>query len=513
MKTIKKIFNMLLVVAMLLVQIVPTTNVFAEETGTITVKEAVKGETYSIYKILTLETYVDGGGEGKGQFIYRVTDTWKDFVTTGAGTDYFTLVDNDEDEDDSNLYVTWVEGKTAADLATAAMQYAKDNNITPQEGHSKVADESGTVVFEGLELGYYLVDSTLGAICGLTTTKPNAEVKEKNEKPTVTKEVIEDSTGEYGKTNDAKIGDVVEYKSTFTITKGTENYVLYDKLSTGLTLNVDKDANGVITSIVVKVNGVAVPATVTTTVGDEEVTTTNFTIDTTATTDYTFKITFNNEYTSKLEEGTVITVEYSATLNENAVIEGAGNPNEVWLGYGNAQNTEKDKTITYTYKFDLVKTDKDENELTGAEFELYDAKTDGNKIPVVLVDEATNTYRVAVKDADGNYEERVTTIKAGTAIIQGLDADTYYLEETVNPVGYNKLSERQAVKLESATINQSTGETTFERVTATVVNYTGTELPETGGIGTMLFITIGSLLVLGFGVLLVTKLRMSKMEA
>ena len=45
-----------------------------------------------------------------------------------------------------------------------------------------------------------------------------------------------------------------------------------------------------------------------------------------------------------------------------------------------------------------------------------------------------------------------------------------------------------------------------------VVNKTGNMLPETGGMGTFLFITFGTLVVLGTGVLLVTKKRMSMIE-
>ena len=45
-----------------------------------------------------------------------------------------------------------------------------------------------------------------------------------------------------------------------------------------------------------------------------------------------------------------------------------------------------------------------------------------------------------------------------------------------------------------------------------VVNNSGATLPETGGIGTTIFYAAGALLVVGAGVLLVTKKRMNKSE-
>lgn len=172
----------------------------------------------------------------------------------------------------------------------------------------------------------------------------------------------------------------------------------------------------------------------------------------------------------------------------------------------NTKVSNADETRTYTYEFKLVKTKKDGTELTGAEFKLYDAKTNGNEIKVFEV--STGVYRVA-KTAE--ELAKATTIKVGSAVVEGLDSDkTYYLEEVVQPAGYNILTSRVEVKLNEKT---GLGETTnVIEVVKTVKNFTGTELPSTGGIGTTLFITIGSILVLAFGTILVTKLRVSKME-
>lgn len=211
----------------------------------------------------------------------------------------------------------------------------------------------------------------------------------------------------------------------------------------------------------------------------------------------TFTITFKNEYISALPRNTIITVDYSAVLNENAIVEGVGNPNEVSLKYGDNNETTKKETKTYTYAFDLVKTNKDNQELSGAKFKLLDKDKDGNEIKVVKVD--GNTYRVATANETG------VEIEAGRVVIKGLDAGTYYLEETKAPEGYNRLTSNIEVVVTKISANN-----TIERANINVVNYTGNELPETGSIGTTLFVTLGSILVLGFGLLLVTKLRAYK---
>lgn len=484
MKKLKRIFSTLLVIAMLLVQIIPTTSVSAAGEGSIKIDNALEGETYSIYKMLSLVTY----DADKNTYVYKVESAWESFITTGEGKNYLTIVDDAQDTSANNTYVIWKEKVSkdeVASLAEDAMAYAKANNITATKSATAPVEEdentTTTVEFTGLDLGYYLVDSTLGAICGLTTTNPSANVNEKNTVPTVKKEVEENSTEEYGETNDAKIGDTVNFKTTITVGEGTENYVLYDKMSAGLTLDS--------TSIKVYVNSTAVSAD-------------NYTVNTTATDEYTFTISFANTYIATLEAGTEIVVEYSATLNKDAVIEGAGNPNETWIKYGNAGESTHDTTITYTYAFNLTKVNSSNESLT-ATFRLYDAATEGNEI-LLVYDEAKGYYRVA----QTNEEGAGVIITAGNVTIVGLDDDTYYLEEIEAPTGYNKLTSRVEV-----IVSRVGTSNTYERLTETVVNYTGAELPSTGGVGTMLFITIGSIMIIGFGVLLVTKLRMSKVQA
>ena len=480
----KKLLNLVLVVALLLVGIVP---VFAAGNGKITITNAENGKTYKIYEILYLESY----NTEKGAYAYKATTTWKPFVESETGKKYFVT--------DDHGYVTWVKDANVTKLAEDAINYAKANANIITANASQTATADGALVFENLELGYYLVDSTMGALCGLTTTKPSAEIEEKNYPPTIVKEVKEDSA-DYGESNTAQIGDVIEFRTTIYAQKGAENYRLIDDMTDGLTL----DQN----SIEVKVGEKVL------------VKNTDYTLETT---EHKFTITFTKSYLDTITKDTTIIVTYNATLNDKAVVGnvegeyGKGNDNKTILEYGDNHRTEYDETRTYTFSFDLVKTDSNKIQLEGAEFILLD--TDKKQIPVVKVAGKDNTYRVALDGETG------VNIVAGHVTIEGLDVDTYYLREVKQPDGYNKLANDIEVKM---TANNNPATTKSEEVvkegvttiTITyvdggiqVINTTGAELPSTGGFGTFMFILMGTLTVLACGILLTAKLRMSKISA
>lgn len=465
MKKIKKTLSLLLLLVLSLAQV---GNVKADGTkGTITINKAIVNETYSIYRILDLETY----DAQNNHYIYRANSKWQAFINDASKGGKYLEAKNEN----GNTYYVWKENADQVEFTKEAIAYAKANSI---ETEAFKTATSTTVKFTELDLGYYLVSSSVGSLLHLTTTNPNGEINEKNTiKPEVDKEVKENSTGVYGKENDATIGDTVEFKSTITTGAGFKDYVLYDKMSTGLTLNT----GSIKAYVIVNNNEVAI---------DEQYYTVNTNVE-----GYAFTITFDNEFIAKQPRNTKIVVKYTATLNENATIEGTGNINETKLTYDNG-TTETKTTTTYTYKFNLKKTDADENEIEGAEFKLYDKD---KEILVVLENEADSIYRVAVGNEAG------VTIKVGHATIKGLDAGTYYLEEVVSPEGYNKLTSKQEVEVKGKNNDNS-----FHINDISVVNYTGSLLPETGGIGTMLFITFGLILILGFGLLLVTKLRAYK---
>lgn len=504
----KKILKMMFVLAFLLVQIVPTTLVNAESgtnnnNGTITINNVEEGRVYTIYEILQLESY----DTTKNAYAYKATTEWSEFVNSDAVKGVYLNVD-------TQGYVTWLTNADVAAFAKLALQYAKDNNSTITTKTSIEASSSniqnktvdGKVVkyieFTGLNLGYYLVDSSLGTICGLTTTKPSATIEEKNTVPTVDKKVKEDS-GDYGKSNTAQIGQEVEFQTTIKIGEGAINYTLHDKMSAGLTFKEIVEVK----KVDAKNNETILNPT------------SDYTVKTTELTDRcTFEISFNNNLITSLKTSDKLVVTYKAILNKDAVVEGNGNPNETYVKYGDNGDleTEHDTTKTYTYDFQIVKTNSEHKYLEGAEFDLYTTESGGNKIPLIALNDENGykVYRVAT-DEEINNGFVSAKIQAGKVIIKGLDLDKYYLEETKAPNGYNQLPARVAFTVSGTTADDVSVVGEIYQTPnhgLVVVNNTGNELPSTGGIGTMLFVLIGSMMVIGCGVLLVTKLRMTKMS-
>lgn len=472
MKRTKRIASVLLALVMALSLI--TTAFAAGETGSITIDNAVVGKTYTIYRIFDLNSHNDD----YTAINYKVSAKWAAFFQDGAkGLDYVTI--------DDQGYVTWKVDADKAAFAKDAYAFAQASSI-PNDGQNKATNS--TVKFENLTLGYYLVQSDLGVLCSLDTTMPDVTIKEKNSQPTVDKQVRENSNGTWGDTNDANIGDTVNFKTTINVVDGQpKNYVLHDKMSNGLTFDAG--------SVEVKI-------------GDRTLTLgSDYTLIANPKDGCTFEIEFKENV---LKPNDVVIVTYSATLNEKAVIYPEPNTNETKLVYGEGSETTWDKTETFTYQFDLVKTKTDNTVLNGAEFKLYDAKTEGNEI--ALIDEGNGVYRVATaaeKAAEGFVS---ATIKAGKVTIKGLDSGTYYLEETKAPAGYNVLAERVEVKIDHANLTATVEGDTYVSGGVQVINQTGAELPSTGGIGTTIFYVVGGLLVVAAGVLLVTRKRMSKSE-
>jgi fimbrial isopeptide formation D2 family protein/LPXTG-motif cell wall-anchored protein len=478
-KAMKKLIAALLAVAMVCAMAIPAwaAGGTTAGTGSITIDKAVSGETYTIYKMFDLNSY----DPTAGTYSYTVVSAWEDFFKDGAaGNSYITL---------ENGHPTWVKGAQAADFAKAALAYATEKNITATK---KETATSNTVSFTGLDLGYYLVDTSLGALCGLDTTKPDATINEKNEVPDIDKKVA-DSEGNWVTENTAKIGDTVNYKVTITVQTANNRYVLHDTMSEGLTFNKDS----------VKV-----------TVGTEEVATTNYDVVTTGIGTETFNVKFKDEYIATLAAGTKIEVTYSAVVNAKAKVDSDKNTNEAHLVYGNKHETEKHETKTYLYEFDLIKFSGSTKKLLGgAQFKLYDAETGGNEIK--LVKNEDDTYRVAT--ATETPVAYIETVAGKTVKISGLDKKVYYLEETVPPAGYNGLTQRVKVDLSTGSKKVTAGyfnDGTYDESLASsiggvaVVNNAGTTLPGTGGIGTTIFYVIGGGLMVAAAILLITKKRM-----
>jgi len=486
----KKFLALAMVAMMIVAMAAPT--FAANEVGTITINGVVADTTYEIYELLDLESY----NTASGAYSYKVNANWSGFFATSDALAYVSI-------DDAG-YVTWKNGDDAesvAAFARLALAYAEDNGIDPVKSSAVPGDfvtstdpstQAVTGVFGDLELGYYLVDSTAGALCGLTTTNPNAFINAKNGLPTIDKQVEEDSTTQWTESNTADIGQTVNFRVTINVQAGAQNYVYHDIMSKGLTFGG-----------VSKIEHVVPGSNLT----EEIVLNQDYTVVTGSTSDdCTFEVNFDDAFVADLEANDKIIIYYSAMLNRNAVIAGEGNTNEAWLDFGDEHHTNHDTTITYTYEIDIIKTDSQNTLLDGAKFKIYDAADGGNEVAVVLMDDGV-TYRRARADETGVE----IVVKDGKVKVVGFDNGTYYLEETEAPDGYNKLTARQKFIISDNNLNATFNNGTYSTGSGVhVVNKTGSMLPETGGLGTVLFIAIGSILVLGAGVLLVTKKRMSK---
>lgn len=473
MKLIKKIaaimFAFMMVVSM-------STNVKAETTekGSIKIENAIDGKTYSIYQILELESY----DKDNNHYSYKpASEQWKAFLNTTEAQNYVSI--------NGAGYVTWkngVDDTKAAEFAKLALAYAKTNNIQVTQSDTKIKDV--TLTFTGLNLGYYLVGSSAGALCGLNTTNPDVNIQEKNGVPTVEKKVKK-LNGEWGKQNSANIGDTVEFKTTITAQQGAQNYVLHDTMTEGLTFNNE---------VQVKLNN-----------SESDLTGSDYELVEPGTDGCTFEIKFQKDFLKTLRANDKITVTYTAILNKKAVIDGDGNTNETELVYGNENHTEKSETKTYTYGFNVFKyTNKNGTEtgLKGAQFSLY---TEESCDHAIKFKKTGDVYR---------YDETgaITVLESpedGRFTVEGLKAGDYWLKETKAPNGYNKL--KDPIKVTITTLDNGNKQIsigaggTYGNGEVKVENNTGSLLPSTGGMGTTLIYLVGAALVLGSGIVLATK--------
>ncbi len=475
-KTIKKLMAALLAVALLCVMAVPAFAAEGAATGTgnngsITITNAAKDETYTIYRIFDLESY------SGTNYSYKLSSKWAGLADNATFQTYFEIT--------TGGYVvpkSTYTGEAVKTFAAAALAFAKD--ATPSIANDGSETATGTSVsFSGLQLGYYLVDTTQGTLCSLDTTADHVDITDKTVSPSIDKEIVDAAGNTSTKNNTASIGDVIHYQVTISAKKGATGYVLTDTMTEGLTFNNDVN---------VTVNGTALTSPA------------DYSVIVPGDSGATFKVTFTESYLNGLTADTSIVVTYSATLNEKAAISGDQNTNTAQLKYGNSSTVE-DKTTTTSFKFDLVKTDSASKLLAGAKFKLYDAASDGNEIKLVKIDE--KTYRVA---KSGETGVEIETVDTGYITINGLGNGDYWLEETQQPKGYNKLSAREKLTVKDGNLSTTMTGTTWTEGNGGVhiINNSGTVLPSTGGMGTTLFYVLGGGLMVAAVVLLVTKKRM-----
>lgn len=494
---------------------VATANAADNATLTVSTTDAkFASKTVNAYKMFSATV----SGDGKA-VSYTLTDEWKPFFKNSVG---LTGVTDENVNDKANDYVSKLKDSTLVAFATKASNWAqtKANNITADATATVSADASNgkyTATFTGLGYGYYVVavpgatlanaKSQYATLVSVHSTKVDADIK--GDLPTVDKKVQVDGTGKDA--TDAKIGDTLTFTLTSTIPDmsayDTYTFSFKDTLSKGLTFGQVKS---------VKVENVTLTEN------------TDYTVTTpTASNNNTLTVAMKDfKKKQQANAGKKITVTYTATLNENAVVGGAGNVNSATIQYSNNPSTngtgesEPSKVRVFTYGFTVDKYTGDYGEnatrLAGAEFTL--AHKDGSAISFVQVSAGSATanavYRVAKADETGTTT--ITTPANGKVVFEGLKNGEYTLTETKAPAGYNKLASAIGVKVDGQ--NNGT-DTTHATVTITynndnngsnynqtasngvipVQNNSGVVLPGTGGMGTIAFTVIG-VLVIALGV-------------
>lgn len=460
MKNAKKVLAMVIVLALAISMAIP---VSAATLNINNVSSDVNVD-YDLWKMADLT-------HSENSYAYTAASGWEDFFKTNAATHF--------NYDEISKAVTKKDAYDPEAVAKLALAYAESKAVTA-EGSSAVG--STTAKIEGLADGFYLVESSLGNALVLDTVVGTVNIDTKNTVPTIEKDIVD---GE-NKVDiiDKEIGQEVNYSIVVTKQAGAANYVVVDTLSKGLTYKAG--------SAKISLNG----ATATTidpgiADGDEGAKVLTFTI--------------NGE--ENVPDGKSIEITYTATVNADVKIDEA-NTNSAVIQYGNntTYTSEPSVTSTYSWGFNLKKViGGSTTPLEGATFSLYRVNPFDNTDaePMTFTIDSDGAYRL---DKDGN--KTVFVDNGGSYRIVGLDSDTtYYIKEVDAPAGYNKLT-----RAESITITTDDTANTMTNVTSDKVieNNKGAELPSTGGTGTVIFIAVGSFLVLAMGVLLVVRKRMSK---
>jgi LPXTG-motif cell wall-anchored protein len=520
MKKMKKM--MALVIAMVMVLGMTTMTAFAADLTEVTAGTA---------KSITITTPSTAQATDEFQYtIYKVFDATSD--GTSAGISYKATAGTViEATDQLSKFEADAQGNVRYYTRTATTDEYAVNTTDTQLSDGMIAalaaytgkTEVGTVTITGKSAsktvdvgsyGYFYITTTSGTVVTIDSTNPSASVNDKNTLPTMDKDIASVTSANGGshasgadneksESATANVGDTVNYTVTINAKKGADSYVYHDILSAGLTLVTD-------TEPVIKAGS-------TTLTKGTDYTLTKFANNATNGTEDNITITFTKTYLDSITADTTITITYSAIVNDKAVIAGDGNKNTGTLDYGHKSDgkpntTPPDEPKVYTYQFQLVKDDNQKKVLTGAEFKLYQEQACSKEIALVKV--ADGKYRVATAAEKAASGFTAATIEAGTPEIIGLGNGDYYLKETKAPEGYNLLADPVKVTINNANNNATFTTTTTENDTyasggVEVVNQQGTELPSTGGIGTTIFYIIGAILVLGAGILLVTRRRMN----
>ncbi|MBE6988125.1 MAG: isopeptide-forming domain-containing fimbrial protein [Ruminococcaceae bacterium] len=491
--------------------------------------------------------------DGKTFYAYKIFEASYNSNTSSIVYSYDaeTCLNVVYNEKSGNELIEWLNGvdSNSDDVRAFAdhvyTEYIKDEEVTAK-GTATASGETATIDLN--EAGYYLVycegsavddGDTITAAVSLTSTTPSVEISPKFDAPTIEKYIKHNEKDLWENVGDNQIGDIVEFKIISTVPDtynyDSYTYIIHDEMDQGLTSKVNADSD-----VVIKVND-----------SGDSLADSLYEVKVNPADGCTFEIKVDilaAIEAGKMKKGDKLHVYYKAELNSGAWIYSEGkqhniakleysnNPYATGEGGTTATTGETAEHVVYdwTYNIAVNKVDDKNNALEGAKFVLAEKEIDISDLEINAEGVPTKTENLIglVKITDGycmatsadNTDNVTYVIDAGSIMLRGLDdSETYYLYEIKAPDGYNMATKPVTFKID-AEYNESGSETAdnypkfivdetpVNEFKINIVNQAGTQLPTTGGMGTTIFYIMGTILVIGSAVLLVTRRRMKTEE-